>query len=489
MAETMTATADPAAPPGITGLTADSREVRPGFLFAALAGARADGRAFVADALANGATHILAPEGTALPPGTEGVTLITDANPRRRFARAAAAFYGRQPAVIAAVTGTSGKTSVANFTRQIWEALGCQAASIGTLGITAPGIERYGALTTPDPVALHASLADLAAAGVTHLAMEASSHGLDQHRLDGVAVTAAAFTNLSLDHLDYHGTMDAYLAAKARLFTEVLAADGTAVINADAPEGADVAAAATAAGRRVTTYGTAGGDYRLVEAAPLAEGLALTVELAGRRRRATLSLAGVFQAHNVLAALGLVLAGAVDADAAVDALPRLQGVRGRLERVARTPAGATVYVDYAHKPGALEAVLTALRPHAAGRLVVVFGCGGDRDRGKRPVMGAIAARLADRVWVTDDNPRTEAPEAIRAEVLAGCPAAREVGDRGQAIGAAIRDLGAGDVLVIAGKGHETGQIVGDAVRPFDDAAVARAVVADLGGAGMEGTTR
>lgn len=489
MAKTMTATADPAAPPGITGLTADSREVRPGFLFAALPGSRVDGRAFIADAVANGATHVLAPEGTVLPPGAEGAALIADANPRRRFALAAAAFYGRQPEVIAAVTGTSGKTSVATFTRQIWTRLGRQAASIGTLGISAPGMERYGALTTPDPVALHASLADLAAAGVTHLAMEASSHGLDQYRLDGVAVTAAAFTNLSRDHLDYHGTMAAYLAAKTRLFTEVLAPHGTAVVNADSAEGVSVAAAAAASGRTVMTYGRAGADLRLVDAAPLAEGLALTLEIAGRRRRTELPLAGVFQAHNVLAALGLVLAGGIEAGAAIDALARLEGVRGRLERVARTPSGATVYVDYAHKPGALEAVLAALRPHAAARLAVVFGCGGDRDRGKRPEMGAIAARLADRVWVTDDNPRSETPAAIRAEILAGCPGAREIGDRAQAIEAAIRDLGAGDVLVIAGKGHETGQIVGDEVRPFDDAAVARAAVAQMGGTGMEGTSR
>jgi UDP-N-acetylmuramoyl-L-alanyl-D-glutamate--2,6-diaminopimelate ligase len=463
--------------PRLAGLTADSRLVRRGFLFAALPGTRADGRAFIAEAIANGAVAVLAPTGTALPAGSANVTLIEDDNARRRFAQMAAAFYGGQPAVIAAVTGTSGKTSTVSFARQIWQALGHSAASLGTLGVTAPGLDRYGALTTPDPVSLHATLADLAAAGVDHLAMEASSHGLEQHRLDGVRVSAAGFTNLTREHLDHHGTMEAYFAAKARLFEEVLVPGGTAVLNADVPEGQALAARARKAGRRVATYGRAGRQLRLAEATPVAHGLEVKAEIEGTTYALTLPLVGAFQAHNVLCALGLVLAEGVGPAAAVEALAGLQGVRGRLELVARHPSGAPVFVDYAHKPGALEAVLTALRPHATGRLIIVFGCGGDRDRGKRPEMGAIAARLSDLVIVTDDNPRSEPPETVRREILAGCPGAMEIGDRGQAIAHAVGLLQGGDVLLLAGKGHETGQIVGGVVRPFDDAEAARAAVA------------
>jgi len=469
----------PETPSDIVGLTADSRAVRPGFLFAALPGTRVDGRAFIAEAVANGAHYVLAPDGTALPAEARdaGVRLIADANVRRRFALMAADFYGRQPETIAAVTGTAGKTSVAAFARQIWRALGLEAASIGTLGITAPDGDRYGRLTTPDPVALHADLADLAAAGVTHLAMEASSHGLHQYRLDGVRIGAAGFTNLSRDHLDYHPTMADYLAAKTRLFTEVLRPDGTAVVNVDSAEGREVAERARAAGRRVASYGETGEHLRLTRVEPHADGLDVAFALDGAPHRATLALVGPFQALNVLCALGLVLAGGADRDAALAALPGLAGVRGRLEKVAATAEGAPIFVDYAHKPGALETVLTALRPHARGRLAVVFGCGGDRDKGKRPEMGTVAARLADRVVVTDDNPRTEDPAAIRAEILAACPGAIEIGDRMEAIQAAVGELAADDVLVIAGKGHETGQIVGDTVRPFDDAAQAREAVA------------
>ncbi|HET8729012.1 MAG TPA: UDP-N-acetylmuramoyl-L-alanyl-D-glutamate--2,6-diaminopimelate ligase [Alphaproteobacteria bacterium] len=466
--------------PRIAGLTADSRDVRPGFLFAALPGTRADGRAFIADALAAGATRILAPTGTVLPEGA-AAELLTDDNPRRRFALMAAAFYGGQPGTIAAITGTSGKTSTASFTRRIWEMLGERAASLGTLGITAPGFERYGALTTPDPVALHASLADLAAAGITHLAMEASSHGLDQFRLDGVRVTVAAFTNLSRDHLDYHGTMEAYLEAKARLFDEVLASEGTAVLNADAPESTVLAARAAKARRKVLTYGAKGGDIRLEEAEPLAHGMRVRLTVGGRPVSTVLPLVGRFQTMNALCALGIVIAGGVDPIAAAGTLGRLEGVPGRMELVARHPNGAAIYVDYAHKPGALETVLTALRPHTAGDLVCVFGCGGDRDRGKRPLMGAIAARLADRVVVTDDNPRTEDAAGIRAAILEACPGAAEIGDRAEAIRRAIAKLDPGDLLVIAGKGHESGQIVGDEVHPFNDAEQARSAVAALKG--------
>ncbi|NNG04335.1 MAG: UDP-N-acetylmuramoyl-L-alanyl-D-glutamate--2,6-diaminopimelate ligase [Inquilinus sp.] len=475
--------------PEITGLTADSRAVEPGFLFAALPGSQADGRDFIGAAIAKGAIAILAPAGTVLPDYAGAATLITDDRPRRRFALIAAAFHGSQPATIAAITGTNGKTSTAHFTRQIWERLGHRAASLGTLGITAPGLENYGALTTPDPAALHASLADLAAAGVTHLAMEASSHGLDQYRLDGVRVTAAGFTNLSRDHLDYHGTMEAYLAAKGRLFDEVLAPGGTAVLNADAPESSALAARARAAGRRVSTYGVAGEAIRLDDAVPQADGLALGLTIEGRRYSANLPLVGTFQVANALCALGLVLADDVAPAAAVEALGHLQGVRGRLEQVARHPNGAPVYVDYAHTPDALETVLKALRPHTVGRLVCVFGCGGDRDPGKRPLMGATVAQLADRPIVTDDNPRTEDPAAIRAATLAACPGAREIGDRAGAIRSAIAGLAPDDVLIIAGKGHETGQIVGEEVHPFDDAEHARAAAAGLGAAAAAGDSR
>ncbi len=485
--------ATPAVPPDpaldgltLTGLTADSREVQPGYLFAALPGTRADGRAFIAEAIAHGAAAILAPPGTVLPEGAGAVRLIQDDTPRRRFARLAAAHFRLQPETIVAVTGTNGKTSTVHFTRQIWESLGHRAASLGTLGISAPGFERHGETTTPDPVALHGSLADLAAAGVTRLAMEASSHGLHQYRLDGVRITAAGFTNLGRDHLDYHGTMDAYLAAKARLFDEVLALGGTAVLNADAPESPALATRCARSGRALLSYGRKGMDIRIEEAVPLAEGIRLELSIRQRRFVLVLPLVGGFQAYNALCALGLVLAGDADPVAAVGALGRLKGVRGRLELVARHPGGAPVYVDYAHTPDALETVLTALRPHAAGRLTVVFGCGGDRDRGKRPLMGAVAARLADRVYVTDDNPRSEIPAAIRAQILAAAPGAVEIDRREAAIRTAVAELAAGDLLVIAGKGHETGQIIGDEVKPFDDAEQARAAVAELGRTACEG---
>lgn len=457
----------------VAGLTADSRAVQPGFVFAALPGSKVDGRAFVPQAIAQGAAAVLLPEGSTLP---EGVAAVTSPNPRLAFARMAARFHGAQPGTVCAVTGTNGKTSTAVFTQQLWAVLGHQAAALGTLGIVGGGLDRSGSLTTPDPVKLHALLAEAAQAGCTHLCMEASSHGLDQHRLDGVKVAAAAFTNLSRDHLDYHGSLEAYLAAKARLFTEVLQPGGVAVLNADIPEFVGLRTAAEAAGRRVMSYGLAGQDLRLIERTPSGTGQSLRLGVLGREHTVDLPLAGAFQAMNALAALGLVIATGAEAPAAVAALERLSGVPGRLEAVGTTAEGAAVYVDYAHTPDALETVLTALRPHAARRLNVVFGCGGDRDRGKRPQMGAIACRLADGVIVTDDNPRSEDPAAIRAEVLAGCPGATEIGDRRAAIRAAVATLGTGDVLVIAGKGHESGQTVGTTVLPFDDRVEARAAL-------------
>jgi len=467
----------------IRGLTADSRAVQPGWLFAALPGSRTDGRRFIAEAIGRGAAAVLAPAGTALAAGERAVALVTDDNPQRRLALLAARFYARQPRVIAAVTGTTGKTSVADFTRQLWTLLGRRAGSLGTLGVVAPGHDAAGALTTPDPVALHRCLAELAADGFDHLALEASSHGLDQFRLDGVRVTAAAFTNLSREHLDYHPSMDAYLGAKLRLFDALLPPGGGAVLNADVPEYERLSTLCRARGHRVLAYGAAGAEIRLDGVTPAPDGLRLAVRLFGRAREVVLPVAGTFQAMNALAALGLVVAGGEDAEAALAAVAGLRGVRGRIELVAHHPNGAPIYVDYAHKPGALEAVLTALRAHASGRLAVVFGCGGDRDRGKRPQMGEIAARLADRVIVTDDNPRSEDPAAIRAAILAGCRGAAEIGDRAAAIGAAIAELQPDDLLVIAGKGHETGQTAAGVTRPFDDAEVARAAVSDLTPAG------
>jgi len=474
----------------IRGLTADSRAVERGFLFAALPGSRHDGRAFIAEAVACGAVAVLAPQGTALPEGAGAAALVADDNPRRRLALMAARFYEVQPRSIAAVTGTNGKTSVASFTRQIWRRLGYRAASLGTLGLVPARPDAPKSLTTPDPVELHRCLAALAQDGIDHLAMEASSHGLDQHRLDGVRVTAAAFTNVTRDHLDYHGSMAAYLAAKRRLFAELLAADGTAVLNADDPAAAALAEACAARGPRVMTYGSRGRDLRLLRQEPTQDGQRLTLEIDGRRHEVSLLLAGTFQAANVLAALGLVLATGAQTpgtlDHALDVLGGLEGVPGRLESVGRTPRGAEVYVDYAHTPDALQTVLQALRPHTAGRLHVVVGCGGDRDPGKRPMMGEIAARLADAVIVTDDNPRSEDPAAIRRAILAAAPQAEEIGDRGEAIARAVATLSAGDVLVIAGKGHESGQIVGDRVLPFDDRDVARRAIAALTEDGTKG---
>ena len=466
----------------IRGLTADSRAVGRGFLFAALPGSRTDGRAFIGEAVARGAVAVLAPRGTALPPCEGPVLLIPDENPRRRLALMAARFYPRQPQVVAAVTGTSGKTSVASFARQMWDRLDHRAASLGTLGLEPPRPDAPKSLTTPDPVDLHRCLDALAGDGVECLAMEASSHGLDQYRLDGVRVAAAAFTNLSRDHLDYHPDMEAYLAAKARLFDPIVVDGGTAVLNADLALSGPLGAACAARGLRVLTYGTAPCDLRLVAQAPTAEGQRLTIDVGGRTARVDLPMLGAFQAMNALAALGLVLATGADQEAAVAALQHLEGVPGRMESVGRTPRGGRVFVDYAHKPGALETVLTALRPHTRARLRVVFGCGGDRDAGKRPMMGEIATRLADRAIVTDDNPRTENPAKIRREIMAAAPGAVEIGDRGEAIASAVAALGPGDVLVIAGKGHESGQIVGTRVLPFDDRDVARAAIAALAGA-------
>ena len=469
----------------IRGLTADSRAVQPGYLFAALKGGRADGADFIDDALKRGAVAVLTGRETGMSLLAGGVPLITDDNPRHRLSKIAARFFGAQPDFVAAVTGTSGKTSVAEFTRQIWRACDRRAATLGTLGVVgdAPGFVGGRSLphTTPEPITLHRALAEIAAGGIDHLAMEASSHGLDQRRLDGVRVGAAGFTNLSQDHYDYHAGPADYLAAKLRLFDSVLSAGGTAVLNADIAEFDSLVTVCRARGHAIVTYGEGPSDLRLVGAVAGDRGQKLSIEAAGERHDIDFPLPGVFQALNALCAVGLATASGVSLSGALHALNHMKGVRGRLELVAVLANGARVYVDYAHKPDALETVLAALRPHASGRLAVVFGCGGDRDRGKRILMGQIAAAGADRVIVTDDNPRREDPAAIRRETLRGCPDAEEIGDRGAAIAAAIEGLRGGDALVIAGKGHETGQTVGDETIPFDDAEVARRAVAALHG--------
>jgi len=463
----------------IHGLSADSRKVAPGYLFAALPGTRVDGRRYIDQAIENGAVAVLAETGTTLKARATPVQLITDDNPRRRLALMAARFYGRQPEVVAAVTGTNGKTSVASFTRQIWRHGGREAASLGTLGLFPARPGAPASLTTPDPVELHHCLAGLAEDGIDRLVVEASSHGLDQYRLDGIRITVAAFTNLSRDHLDYHHDMASYLAAKMRLFDELLAPGGTAVLNADLSIYEDIRARCTRRGIKILSYGIAESDLRLMTQEPTSEGQVLMLDVLGRAHRVTLPLAGTFQAYNVLAALGLTIATGLAPEAALEVLPHLEGVPGRIEQVGRTPQGGRVFVDYAHTPDALETVLAAIRPHTEARLWVVFGCGGDRDRGKRPVMGEMACRLAGRAIVTDDNPRGEDPAAIRREILAAATGAEEFSERGEAIASAVAALGPGDVLVIAGKGHESGQTIGDRVLPFNDRDVARAAIARL----------
>lgn len=453
----------------ITGLTQDSRRVAPGFLFAALTGTRQDGRDFIVDAVKRGATHILLQSGSAVPEEARAQAVILESdNPYRDFARIAGAFYKDQPENIVAVTGTNGKTSTAHFMRQLWEARSFRAASLGTLGVHGAGIDRSGSMTTPDPVSLYSDLADLSRAGVTHLAMEASSHGLKQHRLDAVRVKAAGFTNLTRDHLDYHPDMDDYRAAKTRLFTDILQPGGVAVLNADVPDYAWIHRALQGHGITTWSYGVSGDHIRLINRTALPEGQKLEIEILGQRTECILPLVGEFMAMNALCALGLALALDADWDY-VSALPHLTGAPGRLQYVDGHPNGAAVYVDYAHTPDALSNILSALRPHVAGRLVCLFGCGGDRDPGKRPMMGEIASAMADEVIVTDDNPRSENPEFIRNAIMAACgPNARAIPSRRDAIMAALDGLEQGDVLVLAGKGHEQGQIFADHTEHFDD---------------------
>jgi UDP-N-acetylmuramoyl-L-alanyl-D-glutamate--2,6-diaminopimelate ligase len=452
----------------VTGLAVDSRAVRPGDLFFALAGSKTDGAGFIDSAIASGAVAIA---GDHPPQRACRVLFVATPNPRRALALAAAKFYPRQPATIVAVTGTSGKTSVTAFTRQIWQRLGHASASIGTIGLVSEKRTIYGSLTTPDPIALHRQLDEIAAEGVTHLAFEASSHGLDQYRLDGVRVSAGGFTNLTRDHMDYHPDVAHYLAAKLRLFRDLVAADGAAVISADHDCSQAVIDAARAKNLRIVAVGSkgdgAGEGIRLIGADIDGFAQKLDLEHRGRRHAVRLPLVGEFQIENALVAAGLAIGTGSEPQAVFAELELLEGAKGRLEQVAERN-GAPIFVDYAHKPDALAKALQALRPYAKRKLVVVFGAGGDRDAGKRPLMGAIAVENADSVIVTDDNPRSENPELIRSAILSAAKGAKEIGDRAEAIRTAIAGLEPGDALLIAGKGHETGQIVGDHTLPFSD---------------------
>ncbi|MBV1706094.1 MAG: UDP-N-acetylmuramoyl-L-alanyl-D-glutamate--2,6-diaminopimelate ligase [Hyphomicrobiales bacterium] len=459
----------------VAGLALDSRKVAPGFVFFAVPGTHADGSAFAEAAVARGAVAIVAQRAIAGLDSRVAQVIVEDV--RTALAAAAARFYQRQPGTIVAVTGTSGKTSIAEFTRQIWAQQGLAAASLGTLGVVSPKGPDYGSLTTPDPISLHQRLAQLADEGVTHLAMEASSHGLDQHRLDGVRLSAAGFSNLSRDHLDYHDDFVSYLNAKMRLFEVLLEQEKTAVIDADSTVAAEVMARASRRGLKLLTTGRAGKDLILREAVAHSFATDLVVGHGGRDYSLRLPLAGAFQVANALVAAGLALATGAAPDAVMTALGKLRGAPGRLDH-AGSLRGAEIFIDYAHKPDALAKVLETLRPLAKRRLLVVFGCGGDRDPGKRPMMGEIAMARADDVIITDDNPRSEDPATIRAAILAGAPGAREIGDRAAAIGFAIKSLQPGDILLVAGKGHETGQIVGGQVLPFSDHDVVASLLKD-----------
>ena len=453
----------------VTGFAIDHRKVAPGTVFGAFSGARFNGEDFIEAAVEAGAIAIVArPEASVA-----GAAHIADAEPRRAFARLAAKFFAPFPETVVAVTGTNGKTSTVELTRQLWRMAGYNAASIGTLGVTTADDQVSTGLTTPDIVTFLANMAGLRREGVSHAAFEASSHGLSQFRTEGLPVKAGAFTNLSRDHLDYHGTMEAYFEAKLRLFTEVVDGDGAAVIWADDPASARVSELASERGLRRLTVGVSGETLKLVSHTPTQLGQTLVIEAEGKPHTVKLPLIGAYQAANALTAAGLVLATGGELDRTLEHLARVQPVRGRLERAVITRAGAPVYVDYAHTPDGLEAAIQALKPHAKGRLIVMFGAGGDRDTGKRPLMGAVAVKLADHVIVTDDNPRSEDPAAIRRDVLAGAPGAIEIGGRREAIAAAIGAAGADDIVLLAGKGHEQGQIMGDRVLPFDDVTVAR----------------
>jgi UDP-N-acetylmuramoyl-L-alanyl-D-glutamate--2,6-diaminopimelate ligase len=453
----------------VTGFAIDHREVATGSVFGAFKGAVFNGEDFIGQAVDRGAVAVVArPEAEV-----DHVPLIADPEPRRRFAELAAKFYAPYPEIVVAVTGTNGKTSTVEMTRQIWRMSGFRSASIGTLGVTTSDDQVKTGLTTPDIVTFLNNMAGLKRMGMTHVAYEASSHGLDQYRAEGVPLAAAAFTNFSRDHLDYHETMESYFEAKMRLFEELLPKGKPVVVWTDDAKSDEVIERAKRAGHEVMRVGRNGETVRLVEQTPTALGQSLALEHAGKAYKLALPLIGAYQAANVLTAAGLVLATGGDWAATFSAMQRVAPVRGRLERAVISRAGVPVYVDYAHTPDALQAAIAALRPHVEGRLITVFGAGGDRDQGKRPEMGAVAIRLSDMVIVTDDNPRSEDPAIIRAAIMAGAPGATEVAGRREAIAEAIRIANQGDIILVAGKGHETGQIIGDRVLPFDDALVAR----------------
>ena len=470
--------------PPVTGISVDSRQVQPGTLFAAIPGSKVHGAEFIQYALRMGAVAVLTDaEGATLAADAlaqaDVALVVTDA-PREALSRAAALWYGAQPQAMIAVTGTNGKTSVSTFVRQIWIEMGLAAVNLGTTGVEGAWAAPL-AHTTPEPITLHRTLAEASANGITHAAMEASSHGLDQRRLDGVTLNAAGFTNFTQDHLDYHETFDAYFDAKAGLFSRVLPEDGTAVINIDDPKGVDMVAIARARGCEVITVGRDGGDLHLTGQRFDATGQDLRFSYRGKTYQKRLNLIGGFQADNVLLAAGLVIACGADPAHVFDTLPHLTTVRGRMQLAATRDNGGAVFVDYAHTPDAIATALQAMRPHVMGRLVAIVGAGGDRDRAKRPLMGQAAAAHADLVFVTDDNPRSEDPATIRAAVMEGAPEATEVGDRAEAILRGIDAIGTGDALLIAGKGHETGQTIGDDVLPFDDVEQASVAVAALDG--------
>ncbi|MCF1708959.1 UDP-N-acetylmuramoyl-L-alanyl-D-glutamate--2,6-diaminopimelate ligase [Tabrizicola sp. J26] len=469
----------------ITGLAVDSRAVRPGYLFAALPGSKAHGAAFISAALDLGAVAVLTDaEGARLAQGLPGiatVALVVAEDAREALSFAAALWFGRQPETMVAVTGTNGKTSVATFTRQIWSALGLPAINIGTTGVEGAWDAPSGH-TTPEPITLHRLLAEAADAGITHAAMEASSHGLDQRRLDAVRLKAAGFTNFTQDHLDYHGTFEAYFAAKAGLFTRVLPEDGTAVLNTNDPKSIDLALIATARGQKIIRTGHGeDADLRILGQRFDATGQDVRFAWKGTPHQVRLNLIGGFQAENVAVAAGLAIGSGSAPGDVFSVLPQLSTVRGRMQLAGRRKNGASVFVDYAHTPDAIETALKALRPHVMGRIVVVFGAGGDRDRSKRPLMGKAAAENADILFVTDDNPRSEDPASIRAQIMEACPEANEVGDRAEAILRGVDALGPGDALLVAGKGHESGQTIAGHVYPFDDVEQASVAVAALDG--------
>ena len=453
----------------VTGFAIDHRKVAPGTVFGAFRGSVFNGEDFIPAAVSAGAVAVVARPDIPV----EGAAHVPAEEPRREFARLAAKFFQPFPSTVVAVTGTNGKTSNVEMARQLWRMSGHHAASIGTLGVTTADDQVKTGLTTPDIVTFLSNMAGLAREGVTHAAFEASSHGLSQYRTEGLPVQAAAFTNFSRDHLDYHGTMHAYFEAKMRLFSEVVEPDGTAVVWADDAKSAEVVRRCQARGLRILTVGAKGEALRLIERMPTQLGQQLMIEAEGRTHKVNIPLIGAYQAANVMTASALVIATGGDLEQTLANVARLQPVRGRLERAVITRAGAPVYVDYAHTADALQSAIEALRPHARGRLITLFGAGGDRDVGKRPEMGAVAARMSDLVIVTDDNPRSEDPAAIRRDVLAGAPGAREVPGRREAIAAALAEAGTDDIILLAGKGHEQGQIVGDMVLPFDDVAVAR----------------